>query len=353
MPAPPRTLIEIDCGEHAAASRPTTRRLLEIARAARPGLAGVMTHAGHSYAGRCAAGDAPLSPRPSAARRGARRGAAGRGRATPCRSSRSAARRPRCTPASPRRRHRSPRRRLHVRRPVPGGDRHPPARRHRRDGAGQRDRPATGRAGGDRRCRRRSRCRRTAAPRRRRATTGSAWCWTSHGRPQLRRRDRAAGVAGARAWSSSTRRTRRPAGRRPKVRIAPNHACMTAAAHDRYFVVDGGDDGGRHLAAHQRLVGRGDDGTGRTGGAGDRREPRHRRRGGDRAGAARRAPGADGAHRGRPDRDRRRDPRARRQATLLPLDLLEAEQLDAIGPSLYSASAASTSWWATPARSAR
>jgi len=27
-----------------------------------------------------------------------------------------------------------------------------------------------------------------------------------------------------------------------KLRIAPNHACMTAAAHDRYFVVDGGQD---------------------------------------------------------------------------------------------------------------
>lgn len=27
-----------------------------------------------------------------------------------------------------------------------------------------------------------------------------------------------------------------------KVRIAPNHACLTAAAHFRYFVVDGGDD---------------------------------------------------------------------------------------------------------------
>ena len=26
-----------------------------------------------------------------------------------------------------------------------------------------------------------------------------------------------------------------------KVRVAPNHACMTAAAHDRYFVVDGSD----------------------------------------------------------------------------------------------------------------
>jgi len=27
-----------------------------------------------------------------------------------------------------------------------------------------------------------------------------------------------------------------------KLRIAPNHTCMTAAAHDRYHVVDGGDD---------------------------------------------------------------------------------------------------------------
>jgi D-serine deaminase-like pyridoxal phosphate-dependent protein len=26
------------------------------------------------------------------------------------------------------------------------------------------------------------------------------------------------------------------------LRIAPNHTCMTAAAHDRYFVVDGGDE---------------------------------------------------------------------------------------------------------------
>jgi D-serine deaminase-like pyridoxal phosphate-dependent protein len=24
-----------------------------------------------------------------------------------------------------------------------------------------------------------------------------------------------------------------------KVRVRPNHACITAAAHDRYFVIDG------------------------------------------------------------------------------------------------------------------
>ncbi len=27
-----------------------------------------------------------------------------------------------------------------------------------------------------------------------------------------------------------------------KVRVMPNHACMTAAAYDRYHVVDGGDE---------------------------------------------------------------------------------------------------------------
>ena len=27
-----------------------------------------------------------------------------------------------------------------------------------------------------------------------------------------------------------------------RVRVAPNHTCMTSAAHDRYYVVDGGDD---------------------------------------------------------------------------------------------------------------
>jgi D-serine deaminase-like pyridoxal phosphate-dependent protein len=27
-----------------------------------------------------------------------------------------------------------------------------------------------------------------------------------------------------------------------RLRILPNHACLTAAAHDRYHVVDGGTD---------------------------------------------------------------------------------------------------------------
>ena len=39
-----------------------------------------------------------------------------------------------------------------------------------------------------------------------------------------------------------------------KLRIAPNHTCMTAAAHDRYFVVEGGDEVVGNLAAGERLV---------------------------------------------------------------------------------------------------
>jgi len=27
-----------------------------------------------------------------------------------------------------------------------------------------------------------------------------------------------------------------------RVRVAPNHTCMTAAAHDRYYVVEGDDE---------------------------------------------------------------------------------------------------------------
>ena len=37
-----------------------------------------------------------------------------------------------------------------------------------------------------------------------------------------------------------------------KVRIGPNHACITAAAHDRYYVVD---DGNEVLAEWDRVNG--------------------------------------------------------------------------------------------------
>jgi D-serine deaminase-like pyridoxal phosphate-dependent protein len=52
QPHPPRTLIEIDCGEHRAGVAPQDDLLLDIAGRLGPVLAGVMTHAGHSYAGR-------------------------------------------------------------------------------------------------------------------------------------------------------------------------------------------------------------------------------------------------------------------------------------------------------------
>jgi len=32
-----------------------------------------------------------------------------------------------------------------------------------------------------------------------------------------------------------------------RVRILPNHACITAAAYDRYWVVDSGLDGGKSV----------------------------------------------------------------------------------------------------------
>lgn len=49
---PPQTLIEIDSGEQRAGVDPNSDVLLEIAAYLGPCLAGVMTHAGHSYAGR-------------------------------------------------------------------------------------------------------------------------------------------------------------------------------------------------------------------------------------------------------------------------------------------------------------
>ncbi|HVY16576.1 MAG TPA: alanine racemase [Rhodopila sp.] len=51
-PMPPRTLIEIDSGEERGGVRPDSDRLLELAARLGGALAGVMTHAGHSYAGR-------------------------------------------------------------------------------------------------------------------------------------------------------------------------------------------------------------------------------------------------------------------------------------------------------------
>ena len=51
-PKPPRTLIEIDCGEERGGVSPDSDELLAIAQVLGPALTGVMTHAGHSYSGR-------------------------------------------------------------------------------------------------------------------------------------------------------------------------------------------------------------------------------------------------------------------------------------------------------------
>ena len=51
-PQPPRTLIEIDSGEARGGVTPDDDALLEIASILGPRLGGVMTHAGHSYNGR-------------------------------------------------------------------------------------------------------------------------------------------------------------------------------------------------------------------------------------------------------------------------------------------------------------
>jgi D-serine deaminase-like pyridoxal phosphate-dependent protein len=50
QPKPPRTLIEIDSGEARGGVAPDSELLLDLARRLGPALAGVMTHAGHSYA---------------------------------------------------------------------------------------------------------------------------------------------------------------------------------------------------------------------------------------------------------------------------------------------------------------
>ncbi len=51
-PMAPRTVIEVDTGEGRGGIAPEDARLLQIADRLGPRLAGVMTHAGHSYAGR-------------------------------------------------------------------------------------------------------------------------------------------------------------------------------------------------------------------------------------------------------------------------------------------------------------
>ena len=95
---PPRVLIEIDSGEGRGGVAPDDDLLLEIAARLGTRLAGVMTHAGHSYGGRSLDDMARIAEDERAAR-GARRGTAACGRSSPRRSCRWAVRRPRCTPS--------------------------------------------------------------------------------------------------------------------------------------------------------------------------------------------------------------------------------------------------------------
>jgi D-serine deaminase-like pyridoxal phosphate-dependent protein len=82
-PSPPRTLIEIDCGEHRGGVAADDTALLEIAGRLGAGFAGVMTHAGQSYAGRSVAEMAAIAEAErSAAVRAAER-LAGHGYACP------------------------------------------------------------------------------------------------------------------------------------------------------------------------------------------------------------------------------------------------------------------------------
>ena len=60
-PAPPRTLIEVDCGEARGGIAPDSADLLAIAARLGPQLAGIMTHAGHSYSGRAIADMAAIA----------------------------------------------------------------------------------------------------------------------------------------------------------------------------------------------------------------------------------------------------------------------------------------------------
>ena len=52
LPAPPRALIEIDCGQNRSGLAPGDPAVLEVAQKLGPAFAGVMSHAGHSYGGR-------------------------------------------------------------------------------------------------------------------------------------------------------------------------------------------------------------------------------------------------------------------------------------------------------------
>ena len=97
------------------------------------------------------------------------------------------------------------------------------------------------------------RCRRTAAPRRRRRIMASGWCSTSPAGAATAMRSCGAPIRST-AWWRPIRRIRSICRSARRLRIAPNHTCMTAAAHDRYFVVEGERRSRGDLAPGERLV---------------------------------------------------------------------------------------------------
>jgi D-serine deaminase-like pyridoxal phosphate-dependent protein len=237
MPTPPRVLIEIDCGQHRSGLAPNDPALPELARRLGPAFAGVMTHAGHSYGGRALAEMASFAEAERGAAVAAAERLAAAGFAVPIVSIGS-------TPTALHARS------LHGVTEVRAGvymfgdlfqseiGSHPPA-----DIAvtvlasviGRR--PAEGAVTIDAGALALSMDRSTAATPHDfgyglmldlagRRSFGSAIVrrvWQEHGRVELDPAHLAALPVGA------------------KVRVAPNHACHTAAAHDRYFVVDGDD----------------------------------------------------------------------------------------------------------------
>ena len=66
-PAGLRALAEVDSGEHRGGTAPSDARLLEVAARLGPALAGVLTHGGHSYAGRTPADMAAVAEQERAA----------------------------------------------------------------------------------------------------------------------------------------------------------------------------------------------------------------------------------------------------------------------------------------------
>ena len=247
-PHPPRTLIEIDSGEERGGLTPGSDRLLEIANRLGSRLAGVMTHAGHSYGGRTVRDMERIAEQ----ERNAVTAAAQRLRQAGHRIDIVSA------GSSPTARHAENLSGVtEVRAGVYmfGDLFQAEIETHGADAIavtvltsviGRRPGSVLVDAGG------------LALSKDRSTQDGAARLRLRPGarsrRPALlRQRHRPTRLPGARRHrDGSARPIDLPVGGR--LRIAPNHVCMTAAAHDRYFVYGRRTGGSRHLASGQRLV---------------------------------------------------------------------------------------------------